>query len=297
MADCGARKSRLGRLKNGDYFMKISALDAWFAFAPLWMIGATIFLGMIITAVIGYSLRQRHAKEGEITGDFQEGFMVSAVMGLLALLVGFTFSLAIDRFDTRRDRVLVEANAIGATYLRTQLLDEPYRARISKLLVDYIDNRVTLGESDPGPQQNIMLAKNDRQIHDLWSATVAAFPSMKGYDFSSSYLETMNLLIDMDAARKVGRTSHVPAAVLVVLFSCQFIAAGVMAYVLVGRRGRQSAALLFLLFGVSLMLVIDIDRPTSGSVTESQEPIIRLQASIHAQPPATFDQFKGQITP
>lgn len=274
-------------------------IASWFAFTPMWLLALVVFLGMIGSAAIGFALRRSHQRaDGGKEGDSQEGLMVSAVMGLLALLIGFTFSLAIDRFDTRRDRVLVEANAIGTTYLRTQLLDEPHRARISKMLVDYTDNRIALGQSDPGTaQQRTRLATNDQMLTDLWTATVAAFPTMRGYDFSSSYLDSMNNLIDMDAARKASRLAHVPAEVLVVLFACQFIAAAVMAYVLVGRRGRQAAALLFLLFGVALLLVIDIDRPTGGGIRESQQPMLDLQTSLKSQPPAIFDRLNGRTAP
>ncbi len=108
------------------------------------------------------------------------------MLGLLALLTGFTFSLAIDRFDARRQNVLIEANAIGTTYLRTQLLEEPHRTRISNLLKEYVDMRAGAG---PGPRKERASCSSATTscITDLWTATVAAFPSIRGYDFSSSY--------------------------------------------------------------------------------------------------------------
>jgi hypothetical protein len=273
-------------------------LGEWLSRSPIWAIALFIFVGMALSASAGMALRRRHdqtetanKKETDTKEEDHHEFMVSSVMGLLALLIGFTFALAIDRFDTRRGRVLVEANAIGTTYLRAQMLDEPHRARMSKLLIDYTDNRIELGQANPGPVQRELLARNDALITDLWTATVAAFPTMKSYDFSSSFLETMNLVIDMDAARKAARKSHVPSAVFLALFGYQFIAAGAIGYKLVGRRGRQYTAILFLIFGVSLLLIIDIDRPTTGGITESQEAMLDLQASLKAQPPEIFDRF------
>src|ERR1700741_2401422 len=125
----------------------LSAFGNWLVEAPLWQIGVAIFGGMLAASVTGWVLRWRHDRNapGDATADdkesSQQGFMMSAVMGLLALLLGFTFSLSIERFDTRRSNVLNEANAIGTTYLRAQLLEEPHRARISKLLADYTDTR------------------------------------------------------------------------------------------------------------------------------------------------------------
>lgn len=281
-------------------------LSHWLLAAPVWLIGVILFAGMVVFAWLGIHLRKRHdrakaaapgedAKDGK--GDSQEGLIVSAVMGLLALLIGFTFSLALDRFDARRMGVLEEANTIGTTYLRTQLIDAPYRQRLSGMLSQYADNRLALSHLDAGPKAEELLARNDQLVTDLWTETVAAWPSLKHYDFSSSYLDTMNAMIDMDATRRAARRAHVPAEVFLLLLIYQFVAAGVIGYVLVGDRGRQSAAFLFMLFGLSLLLVIDLDRPTDGGITVSQQPMIDLQAMIRANPPATFDRFNGTRPP
>src|SRR3954452_2841676 len=126
----------------------LSAFGVWLASAPLWLIGLAIVAGMIAAAAAGGALRRRHARiaargePSQAAEDGEQGTMISAVLGLLALLVAFTFSIAIDRFDTRRANVLNEANAIGTTYLRAQLLEQPYRGRISQLLIRYTDNRL-----------------------------------------------------------------------------------------------------------------------------------------------------------
>jgi len=65
-----------------------------------------------------------------------------AMIGLLALLLAFSFAMAESRFDTRRQLVLEEANAIGTTYLRSKALAEPYQAKVVKLLQDYVANRL-----------------------------------------------------------------------------------------------------------------------------------------------------------
>lgn len=273
----------------------MESFGEWLQLTPLWRIFVILCVGLLTSALVGWLFRHRHAAraatEPKEEMTHQEGYIVSAVMGLLALLVGFTFALAIDRYDTRRGRVLEEANAIGTTYLRAQLLEEPHRSRISALLVQYTDNRVALGEELPGPRQDKLLIESERLLTDLWTATVAAFPSIRSYDFSSSFLGTMNQMIDMDSARQAARRAHVPPQVFTLLFVYQFIAAGVLGHVLVGRRGRQMAVFLLLLFAMALTLVIDVDRPATGTIRESQEPMERFQASLHAQRPEVFDRF------
>ena len=268
-------------------------LETWFGQAPLWQLGIVIFGIMILCAVLGYGARwlKRRAKatdEEEDERDSQEGYLVSAMMGLFALLLGFTFAMAVDRFDFRRGKVLEEANAIGTTYLRAQILETPHRERISRLLVAYTDNRIALGKAaKPQPE---MLALNDQLITKLWQATLAAFPTIRGYDFSSAFLDSMNTVIDLDAARKAGRMAHVPNTVFIVLGIYAAGTAAVLGGVLISGRSRIPAFSVMALFVLAFMLIIDIDRPTMGTISESQAPMEWLRASTLSQSPEVFDQ-------
>ena len=111
-------------------------------------------------------------EDEERASEGQEGYVISAVLGLLALLLGFTFSLAVDRYEIRRALVLQEANALGEAYLRSQLLPEPHRGRMSALLTTYADNRLSLAKA--GAHKNSeLLARNDALVTEIWAETVA----------------------------------------------------------------------------------------------------------------------------
>lgn len=273
----------------------MEVLKGWIDSAPIAVLGGVVLVLMVLAVITGAATRRQHNRErrgGEDErAEGQEGYVVSAVLGLLALLLGFTFALAVDRFETRRALVLEEANAIGTTYLRTQLLEEPHRTRISGLLLDYTENRVALGKSSAGADPQ-MLAKNDRLLTELWAATASAFQTIKGMDFSSAYLDSMNALIDLDAARKTARTVHVPTEVFVVLVVYLIVTAGVLGYVFHGARGRGAAAFMLVLLSMSLLLIIDIDRPTRGGVRESQAPMDWLLQSLKTTPPSAYDRFR-----
>ena len=82
-------------------------------------------------------VRKDSARKGQIGG------IQGAVLGLLGRLPGFTFAMAVDRYDTRRGLVLKEANAIGTTYLRASLLPDTHQAPVKDLLRHYVDTRLT----------------------------------------------------------------------------------------------------------------------------------------------------------
>jgi hypothetical protein len=251
----------------------------WLSEAPLWLVGAIFLLATSLAGFLGHLLRRRGQGSGLAEGEGQEGYIVSGVLGLLALLLGFTLAMAVDRFDVRRGRVLEEANAISTAYLRAQLLAEPHRGRISKLLVEYTDNRIALATADPKDIPPL-LARNEQMIISLWAATGPAFESVSNLDFSSTFVEAMNNVTESDAARKAARRAHVPTAVFGILLIYIVVTAGVLGYVLVGSRSYLSGGLVMVLLTLSLLLIMDLDRPTMGGIRVSQEPMEQLRETL-----------------
>jgi len=271
----------------------------WTSQIPTWLLGLLLLAAALAAGSAGHKLRLRGDRRRKATGsglatDNQEGYIVSGVLGLLALMLGFTLAMAVDRFDTRRVLVLHEANAIGTTYLRAQLLEEPHRARISKLLIDYTDNRIALAKARRGEGTQLqLLADNDRMLTSLWAATAAAFETISDLDFSSTFIDSVNEVINLDAARKASRLAHVPTAVLVVLSIYIVVTGGVLGYVLTGFRGQFAGAFLITLLIFSLAMIIDLERPTMGSIVESQVPMELLSETLKKQTPEVFDRFRS----
>jgi hypothetical protein len=259
----------------------------WLNSAPIWVLGATLLAALLAAALLGRIMRPRASTKE----DHGEGYSVSAILGLLALLTGFTFSLAIERFETRRKLVLEHANAIGTAYLRVQLLPEPHRTRLSGLIVQYTDNAITLARARPEAAASL-LAKDDDLLTQLWAATAAGYDSVKALPFSAPFISSINSLIDNDGARRAARSAHVPIEVFAVLLIYLVGTAGVLGYVLRSRRGLFAAGFLLVLLTLSQLLILDIDRPTTGSIRESQTPMADLSASLKHQPPAIFDRWR-----
>jgi hypothetical protein len=261
----------------------------------LTLTGLTLFvlLTMLLAAFVGHGVHRwvRHrAKPGEKEDHNQESYLVGSMLGFLALLMAFSFSMALDRYEERRHLVIEEANAIGTAYLRTQLLDEPHRGRLSGLLVAYTDNRIALGTGNHAGLDR-QIAINDRLLTDIWAAVTAARESANAHGITTAVLMTFNEVIDLDTERKVARQVRVPAPVLMLLYWFLIMTAMVVGYVLDERRARLGAFVLFVLLSMYVSIIADLNRPASGNIKESQEPMLMLQQSLRSQPPKAFNKF------
>lgn len=254
----------------------------------LWLL---LFGLLMLAMAVGRRLRLWRAETKGDAGETKEGqedLILSAVLGLLALLLGFTFSIAVDRYEARRHLVLEESNAIGTAYLRAQLLEEPHRTRMTNLLVRYTECRLALAKASPD-KARVLIRTNDALVTEIWAAVKASYPTIRAYPFAAAYLASINAMIDIGSARVVARLARVPFAVFVVLFVYLLTTAAVLGYVLQGPRSRHVSTFLLGLLSLALVLIVDINRPTAGAVREEQGAMESLRQTMDSWPPAAFD--------
>src|SRR5215475_2297124 len=91
---------------------------------PLWALFIVILRIVLLSVEFGYRLGKYRRRRREDGKEAPLGTMVGATLGLLAFILAFTFGLAAERFNTRRQILLDEANAIGTPYLRAGMLPE-----------------------------------------------------------------------------------------------------------------------------------------------------------------------------
>jgi len=196
--------------------MEGGSLSDWLSGLSIVSIGVGTLLVMLAAAAFGHFIRKlqmRRAAERDRESEAsvaQEGYLLSCVLGLLGLLLAFTFGMALNRYEARRDLVVKEANAIGTAYLRAQLLDEPYRGRLSQVLVDYTENRIELATVGGAGR----LARNDQLLTDMWATVRASRESALAHGLTKALLTTFNEVIDLDAERKIAWGLRIPVEVL-----------------------------------------------------------------------------------
>jgi hypothetical protein len=244
----------------------------------IFLIGLAVILAV---SEVGHWFGTRLASRGGENVSTLE----SAVMGVLALLIGFTFAMALSRFEARRDAVLNEANSIGTTALRARLLPEPHRTESLKLLREYVKLRLDVTER-LATRMDVEAAidRSNALQEALWQQAKAMAAKDNGFVPTGLFIQSLNETIDHQAKRLAAFRNRVPNIVLVSLFALAAVAGGFAGYAsgLDSHRTRLPVYLTGLLVAVVIILILDLDRPTSGFIRVSQQPMIDTAASIAA---------------
>ena len=254
---------------------------SWLDMAPLWEIGLLLLSALTMAVAIGYAAQSRLQRKTDvgIEPPFGGAHLLSAALSLLALLLGFSFSMAMDRYDARRQLVIQEANALGTTWLRVQLLNEPDRTLMSDLLRRYIDARLVWSESAAETPPEIATVFLQQQ---LWAATGVSLRSDSPPLLSRGVMDSLNESIDLAATRTATRAAHIPDFVqgllLVYAILSMAMLGTVLGYSL--KLHLPQTALLLVLLTLAHLMVLDLDRPRAGSIQVSQQPMEDLRQSI-----------------
>ena len=244
---------------------------------------AAIVFGATGVAVM---LGRRHRQHS----DMREPFAVlqGALLGVVGLILAFGLSLAVGRYQDRRAAVVDEANAIGTTYLRAQMLAEPVRSRSLALLVRYTDQSIRLSSAIPGSANaNSIIAAEDVLQRRLWALAGQAVAASPVDTAPRLYVETLNEMIDAQGVRVAGLNNRVPTEVLLLEIAGAAAAVAMLAFYLsVLGRGLLTVLIAAGLVTMLLYVSFDLDRPTRGRITVPNTPLVSLRASM-SLPPAS----------
>lgn len=241
-----------------------------------WLLAIGVLLCLIAAREFGYWIHRRRVRDGAVAGE--DGFTLTSVLGLLALLVSFTFSMSLSRYDTRRELVLQESNAIGTTWLRVQLLDQPARDELDPLLRAYVAERIIYGSAKNEREQNASYVRASAIQSRFWAAMGRDITSIRTTPLYALVVSTTNEMFDLAASRKAARAAHVPQRVLVVLLTYTLFVAFLVGYE--KGRSRWASTMLFVLLLIAAALILDIDQPVRGAVQVSQQPMLDAQAAM-----------------
>jgi hypothetical protein len=207
----------------------------------------------------------------------------AAMLGLLGLLLGFTLSMAIGRWEARLDVIVEEANAIGTMHLRAGLFEQPVRDELRASLREYTDARIALGAQRSDLDAWRAARKKSETLHSkLWSGVERADPSETSPVKLSALIAAANHVIDLHELRRTSIERYLPASLMLLLTGAAVVAIYFLAWSFgaVGRGGRVAILLLGLLIVAVLFLIMDVNRPQRGAFTVGVDSLERTQDSI-----------------
>jgi hypothetical protein len=242
-----------------------------------------IFLSLV-TVEAGYRLGHWWQTR---TADEQEGptgMLVGSLLALMAFLLAITMGMASDRFDTRRQIVLQEANALGTVYLRASLLPEPASSEIRERLREYAAVRIASNDLE---DLRARVARSIELHDEVWSITEEMARVSRDSEILALFIDSLNAMIDLHGMRLTsGYYARVPETVLLLLLAGTLLTLSMVGYNagLSLRRGPLASVVLILILGAVITLVVDLDRPRDGFLEVSQQPLFDLLQQIGAPP-------------
>ena len=209
----------------------------------------------------------------------------ASILALLALMIGFTFAMALTRFEARRAGVLAEANSIGTTALRARLLPAPHAQECLKLLREYVQVRLGLPQKVSSPLElQAALCRSDAIQEELWLQVKEMAAKDNGMVPTGLFIQSLNEMINDHEKHLIALISGVPNIVMVVLYLIAVAASAFSGYAagVEAQRSRGPMYVAMALFIAIILLIQDLDRPAGGFVTASQRPMQDVAASIAA---------------
>lgn len=216
------------------------------------------------------------------------GVVQGALLGLVGLLLAFGLTMAVTRYEVRRDLLVDEANAIGTSYLRAQLLAEPERTTSLDLMRDYTDAAVKMNDAVPDTAAFRDAAEQMEALQqDLWEAAGMAMTKAPQDSAPRLYVDSLNDTIDRHTDRVASLRNRVPTSVWILQIIGSAIALGALSmYLSLLGRGLITP----LLAGVFVILILfnsfDLDRPQRGFIHVPSEPLTDLRTSMDLPPAA-----------
>jgi len=249
----------------------------------LWIVGVASIVAFLAVAELGYRLgaRSRVPEGEESTSDL--GATIGGLLGLLGLLLAFTFSMAGGRFDTRKTLVVEEANAIGTAWLRTDLVPEPQRAEARRVLRAYVQARL---DATVAGRRAEAMARSEQLQTELWTATAGAARAAPTPPVAL-FVASVNEVIDMHARRvNAALRNPIPPTIFGALYGVAILVLAAMGYArgLVSDRSHVATIVLTIVLAVVMLLILDLDRPYEGLLTVSQQAMMDVQKSMGSGP-------------
>jgi hypothetical protein len=229
-----------------------------------------LFGAVLVFIETGRRIGGRAVARDPVGARAGSGVVDGAVFGLLGLLVAFTFSGAAARFDTRRELIVEEANAIGTAYLRLDVLPAAAQPALRARFREYVDSRLAAYRVVPDMAAvRTELAQTGRLQEEIWRRAVAACGE-PGVPPSTAtlVLPALNAMIDIVTTRTMAAETHPPVVIFAMLFGLTLLSGLLVGYGMAGGGTRNWVHMIgfSLALAVAVYVILDLEFPRLGLI-------------------------------
>lgn len=255
---------------------------SWFyELNPYWIL-LFLCVAMMLAAEAGFLAGRRRE---EVTGDKGRGYfgaVLGSMLGILALLLGFSFQISAQTNDLRRQLVIDDAIAINDIYLQSTLLPQAERILFQKVLRVYVDERALLR---PGLSLDVLTkyvihaGQLQKQMWDLAADMAQRTPAVKN---AEGLLPPLGNAQATHERRIFAYRNRTPEPIVLLLLAAAIICMGAVGYAagLGLYRGMVGLVMLDFLIGGTIFVILELQQPRHGLVKIDQTPILRMKQVI-----------------
>jgi len=229
---------------------------------PLVLLAAALVMQWLAAYLGNYLRKRREPADVSEREDLND--ILGATMSLLALIIGFTFAMAISRYDERDDLEGAEATAVSAEYARADLLPADAAARVRDLLGRYVQQRILFYEVDDPKQLEQIRSATERLKTELWSAVTGPAASTPT-PITALAVTGMNDVLNSETHTDEAWRFHIPAAAWLLMLLIA-IAGNLLLGLCEKRRSAVTLVILPVIVSIPFFLIADIDSPRAGVI-------------------------------
>ena len=251
---------------------------------PGWIIAIVVFLLILFFNWLGFSYKRRQAKSDPEAETESLGTIEGSMLGLMALLLAFTFSIAANKFENRRQVIIEEANAIGTAILRCDMYPDSIRKLFRQDFAGYVQSRIAYYDAGNDETKiKASITEGETYSQKIWQRATALSHNLENLARTNQMIPALNAVIDIVTTREDTRVNKVPPLILIMVLLLTLVTGFLTGYGSKTRRRNKVMTVGFaLMTALTLYLVWELDRPRKGLINlqPAQQNILNLKQML-----------------
>jgi len=253
---------------------------------PAVWLALMLFVLIIVANWGGFHYRKNRLKKTVEKDNDWDGFgtIEGAMLGLMALMLAFTFNMAASKFETRRELVINESNCISTALLRCDIYPDSARIILREQFKEYLDTRIAYYNAEDD-ETKIKAALEGATLHfqKIWNLVTHLSQDVEKRLLGIQMLPALNAMNDIVTTREAARVAEVPPLIVFTLVFITFSASFLLGYGTKSKNRNITIVIAFaLMTSLVLYLIMELDRPRRGiiNIDSAERTILELESKF-----------------